>query len=155
MAIKIIASRNEGMKDGKNYMRAELIADSASELSVEGMSNYHFTIGSIAYCIAEKSFYVLNSSGTWVSSSEDGENVTPNRTLNSTLNRSVSLTSTKPITLSPNVSESNANDSEGVTDDVKESEGTGEIMEEIPETETLESKEVTEDVEPLRNTESE
>lgn len=155
MAMKIIASRNEGMKDGKNYLRAELIADSASDLSIEGMSNYHFTFGSIAYCIAEKSFYVLNSSGTWVSSSEDSENVTPNRTLNSTLNRSVSLTSTKSISLSPDVAESDSSDSEDITDDIKESEGTGEMMEEIPETETLKSKEVTEDAEPLRNTESE
>lgn len=151
MAMKIIASRNEGMKDGKNYMRAEIIADSASELSIEGMSNYHFTFGSIAYAIAEKSFYVLNSSGTWVSSSEDSAS-----TLSTTsLNRPSGLMSVKPITLSPNVLESDTSDSEGITDDVKESEGTGEIMEEIPETETLESKEVTEDVKPLRNTESE
>ena len=155
MAVKIIASRNEGMKNGKNFMRAELIADSASDLTIEGVNNYHFLFGSIAYCIAEKSFYVLNSSGTWVSSSEDNENVTPNRALNSTLNRSVSLTSTKPVTLSPDVSESDTNESGGVTDDVKESEGAGKIMEGIPETETLESKEVTEDVKPLRNTESE
>lgn len=155
MAVKIIASRSEGIRDGKNYMRVELIVDSASELSVEGMSNYHFTFGSIAYAIAEKCFYVLNSSGTWVSSSEGSEDVTPNRALNSTLNRSASLTSTKPITLSPDVAESDTSDSEGITNDVKESEGTGEIMEEIPETETLESKEVTEDVKPLRNTESE
>lgn len=151
MAMKIIASRNEGMKDGKNYLRAELIADSASELSIEGMSNYHFTFGSIAYCIAEKSFYVLNSSGTWVSSSEDSAN-----TLSTTsLNRPSGLMSTKPVTLSPDVLVSDTNDSEGITDDEKESDGTGEIMEEIPETETLESKEVTEDVKPLRNTESE
>lgn len=73
MAMKIIASRNEGMKDGKNYLRAKLIADSVSDLSIEGMSNYHFTFGSIAYCIAEKSFYVLNSSGTWVSSFSGAE----------------------------------------------------------------------------------
>lgn len=153
MAMKIIASRSEGIKNGKIYMRAELIADSASELSIEGMSNYHFTFGSIAYCIAEKSFYVLNSSGTWVSSSEDD---TSARTLSTTsLNRPVSLTSNKPITLSPDVSESDTSDSEGVTDNIKESERTGEIMEEIPETETLKSKEVTEDVKPLRNTESE
>lgn len=153
MAMKIIASRNEGMKDGKNYLRAELIADSASELSVEGMSNYHFTFGSIAYCIAEKSIYVLNSSGTWVSSSEDDTSAS---TLSTTsLNRPVSLTSNKLVTLSPDVTESDTSDSEGITDDIKESEGTGEIMKEIPETETLESKEVTEDVEPLRNTESE
>ena len=116
------------------------------------MSNYHFT------CIAEKSFYVLNSSGTWVSSSEDSTS-----TLSTTsLNRPVSLTSNKPVTLSnkpvtlsPDVSESNTSDSEGIADDVKESGGTGEIMEETPETETLESNEVTEDAEPLRNTESE
>lgn len=153
MAVKIIASRNEGMKDGKNYLRAELIADSASDLSVEGMSNYHFTFGSIAYCIAEKSFYVLNSSGTWVSSSEDDTSAS---TLSTTsLNRSVSLTSNKLVNLSPNVAGSDTSDSEGITDDVKESEGTGEIMEEIPKTETLESKEVTEDAEPLRNSESE
>lgn len=138
MAMKIIASRNEGMKDGKNYMRAELIADSASDLSIEGMSNYHFTFGSIAYCIAEKSFYVLNSSGTWVSSSEDD---TSTSTLSTTsLNRSVSLTSAKPITLSPDVSESDTDDSEGGTDDIKE-------VEEV--------NEVTEDAKPLRNTESE
>ena len=151
MAVKIISSRSEGMKDGKNYLRVELIADSASDLSIEGMSNYHFTFGSIAYCIAEKSFYVLNSSGTWVSSSEDSAS-----TLATTsLNRPSGLMSTKPITLSPDVLESDTSDSEGITDDVKESEGTGEIMEEIPETETLESKEVTEDAEPLRNSESE
>lgn len=151
MAVKIIASRNEGMKDGKNYLRAELIADSASDLSIEGISNYHFTFGSVAYCIAEKSFYVLNSSGTWVSSSEDSAN-----TLSTTsLNRPSGLMSTKPISLSPDVTESDTGNSESITDDVKESEGTSEITEEIPEIETLESKEVTEDVEPLRNTESE
>lgn len=151
MAMKIIASRNEGMKDGKNYMRAEIIADSASELSIEGMSNYHFTFGSIAYAIAEKSFYVLNSSGTWVSSSEDSAS-----TLSTTsLNRPSGLMSVKPITLSPDATESDTSDFEGVTDDVKESEETGEIMEEIPETETLKSKEVTEDVKPLRDSESE
>lgn len=151
--IKIIASRSEAIKNGKNYMRAELIADSASDLSVEGMSNYHFTFGSIAYCIAEKSFHVLNSSGTWVSSSESGSIV--NSLSTTALNRPVSLASTKPITLSPDVLESNTDNSEGITDDIKESEGTGEVMEEIPETETLESKEVTEDVEPLRDFESE
>lgn len=151
MAMKIIASRNEGMKDGKNYMRAEIIADSASELSIEGMSNYHFAFGSIAYAIAEKSFYVLNSSGTWVSSSEDSAS-----TLSTTsLNRPSGLMSVKPITLSPDATESDTSDSEGITDDVKESEETGEIMEEIPETETLKSKEVTEDVKPLRDSESE
>lgn len=138
MAMIIIASRHESMKDGKNYLRAELIADSASELSVEGMSNYHFTFGSIAYAIAEKSFYVLNSSGTWVSSSEDDKSAS---TLSTTsLNRPSGLMSAKPITLSPDVSESDTSDSEGITDDDKED------VEELPEEE---SKEVTEDVKPL------
>jgi hypothetical protein len=142
MAMKIIASRNEGMKDGKNYMRAEIIADSASELSIEGMSNYHFTFGSIAYAIAEKSFYVLNSSGTWVSSSEDSAS-----TLSTTsLNRPSGLMSVKPITLSPDATESDTSDSEGITDDDTED------VEGLPEEE---SKEVTENAEPLRNTESE
>lgn len=142
MAMKIIASRNEGMKDGKNYMRAEIIADSASELSIEGMSNYHFTFGSIAYAIAEKSFYVLNSSGTWVSSSEDSAS-----TLSTTsLNRPSGLMSVKPITLSLDATESDTSDSEGITDDDTED------VEGLPEEE---SKEVTENAEPLRNTESE
>lgn len=142
MAVKIIASRSEGLKNGKNYLRAELIADSASELSIEGMSNYHFTFGSIAYAIAEKSFYVLNSSGTWVSSSEDSAS-----TLSTTsLNRPSGLMSVKPTTLSPDATESDTSDSEGITDDDTED------VEGLPEEE---SKEVTENAEPLRNTESE
>ena len=51
MAMKIIASRSEGLKNGKNYIRAEIIADSASDLTVEGISNYHFTFGSIAWVV--------------------------------------------------------------------------------------------------------
>lgn len=139
MAMKIIASRNEGMKDGKNYLRAELIADSASDLSIEGMSNYHFTSGSIAYCIAEKSFYVLNSSGTWVSSSEDDTSASTLST--NALNRPSGLFSMKNDIIQPDVSESNTSDSEGITDDDTED------VEEV--------SEVTEDAEPLRNTESE
>lgn len=153
MAMKIIASRSEGLKNGKNYIRAEIIADSASDLSVEGISNFHFTFGSIAYAIAEKTFLVLNSSEEWVSSSEDDTSAS---TLSTTsLNRPSGLFSMKPAVIQPDVSESDIGNSEGITDDIKESEGTGEIMEEIPETETLESKEVAEDAEPLRDTESE
>ena len=51
MAVKIISSRSEGIKGGKNYMRAEIIADSVSDLTVEGISNYHFTFGSIAWVV--------------------------------------------------------------------------------------------------------
>lgn len=54
--------------------------------------------------------------------------------------------SVKPITLSPDATESDTSDSEGITDDDTED------VEGLPEEE---SKEVTENAEPLRNTESE
>lgn len=76
MAVKIIASRNEGMKDGKNYMRAELVADSVSDLTVEGISNYHFTFGSIAWVVDSAEWYGLDSNENWVkqgNSSAEGE----------------------------------------------------------------------------------
>lgn len=66
MAVKIISSRSEGMKDGKNYMRAEIVADSVSDLTVEGISNYHFTFGSIAWVVGSAEWYGLDSSGNWV-----------------------------------------------------------------------------------------
>lgn len=78
MAVKIISSRSEGMKDGKNYMRAEIIADSVSDLTVEGISNYHFTFGSIAWVVGSAEWYGLDSSENWVKqgnsdSSAEGE----------------------------------------------------------------------------------
>lgn len=144
MAMKIIASRSETIKDGKNYMRAEIMADSAADLSVEGISNYHFTFGSIAYAIAEKTFYILNSSEEWVSSSEDDTSASTLST--NALNRPSGLFSMKNDIIQPNVSESNTSDSEGITDDDTEE------VEELPEEE---SNEVTDDVEPLRDSESE
>ena len=139
MAMKIIASRSEGVKNGKNYMRAEIIADSAAELSVEGINNYHFTFGSIAYAIAEKTFYILNSSEEWVSSSEDDTSASTLST--SSLNRPSGLFSMKNDIIQPDVSESDTSNSEGITDDDTED------VEEV--------SEVTEDAEPLRDSESE
>jgi len=139
MAMKIIASRSEGVKNGKNYMRAEIIADSAAELSVEGINNYHFTFGSIAYAIAEKTFYILNSSKEWVSSSEDDTSASTLST--SSLNRPSGLFSMKNDIIQPDVSESDTSNSEGITDDDTED------VEEV--------SEVTEDAEPLRDSESE
>lgn len=144
MAMKIIASRSETIKDGKNYMRAEIMADSAADLSVEGISNYHFPFGSIAYAIAEKTFYILNSSEEWVSSSED--DTSASTLFTNALNRPSGLFSMKNDIIQPNVSESNTSDSEGITDDDTEE------VEELPEEE---SNEVTDDVEPLRDSESE
>jgi hypothetical protein len=71
MAVKIISSRSEGMKDGKNYMRAEIVADSVSDLTVEGISNYHFTFGSIAWVVGSGEWYGLNSSENWVKQGSD------------------------------------------------------------------------------------
>lgn len=154
MSMKIIASRSEGLKNGKNYMRAEIIADSASDLSVEGISNYHFTFGSIAYAITEKAFYILNSSEEWVSSSEDDSSASTLST--NALNRPSGLMNIKPAVIQPDVTEPDTDDSEGITDDDTEE------VEELSEKEIIpeelavkESKEVTEDAEPLRNTESE
>ena len=70
MAMKIISSRSEGLKNGKNYIRAEIIADSVSDLTVEGISNYHFTFGSIAWVVGSAEWYGLDSSGNWVKQGE-------------------------------------------------------------------------------------
>lgn len=64
--IKILESKSEGLIDGKNYIRANIMVDTAAELTVDGFKNYHFTMGSIAYVIATGKVYVLDSSGTWV-----------------------------------------------------------------------------------------
>lgn len=66
MAAKIISSRSEGLKNGKNYIRAEIVADSVSDLTVEGISNYHFTFGSIAWVVDTAEWYGLDSSENWV-----------------------------------------------------------------------------------------
>lgn len=76
MAVKIISSRSEGLKNGKNYIRAEIVADSVSDLTVEGIGNYHFTFGSIAWVVGSAEWYGLDSSGNWVKqgdSSAEGE----------------------------------------------------------------------------------
>lgn len=61
----ILKSTSEGIKNGKNYVRAELIVDDVSELTIEGINNYHFTFGSIAYAINQGKIYILDSSGEW------------------------------------------------------------------------------------------
>lgn len=65
MALKIIKTNHEKMVDTVNHVRAEIMVDSAADLTVEGFKNYHFTMGSIAYCISEDALYVLDSAGTW------------------------------------------------------------------------------------------
>lgn len=72
MAVKIISSHSEGMKDGKNYTRADIIADSVSDLTVEGISNYHFTFGSIAWVVGSAEWYGLDSNENWVKQGNSG-----------------------------------------------------------------------------------
>lgn len=136
MAVKIIASRSEGMKDGKNYMRAEIVADSVSDLTVEGISNYHFTFGSIAWVVGSAEWYGLDSSGNWVKqgsgdssaeveSAQQSNSATPNNVplnliLNSGLNRPATLGEPKSTTISTESKKANTNDSDDISDDVKE-----------------------------------
>lgn len=65
MAIKILSTNHEKMVDGVNYVRAEIAVDSADDLTVTGVQNFHFTMGSIAWVIGTGDVYGLNSSGTW------------------------------------------------------------------------------------------
>lgn len=61
---EVFVSFKEGAN--KSIVRAELFCDSASDLpAVDAMDGTEFAMGSIAYCIEEGIFYVLNSSGTW------------------------------------------------------------------------------------------
>lgn len=71
--IKIIESKSEGLIDGKNNIRANIMADTAAELTVDGFKNYRFTMGSIAYAIDTHKVYVLDSSGTWVEGGNSNE----------------------------------------------------------------------------------
>lgn len=163
MAMKIIASRSEGLKNGKNYVRAELIADSASDLTVEGISNYHFTFGSIAWVVGSAEWYGLDSSENWVKqggdssaeaeSTQQSNSAAPNNAPlnlnhNSGLNRPVTLDEPKNITTMPEVETADTNDSDGISDDVKEKpEETEEQTEDIPEEVTEEEPESEEIVE--------
>lgn len=163
MAVKIIASRNEGMKDGKNYLRAELVADSVSDLTVEGISNYHFTFGSIAWVVGSAEWYGLDSSENWVKqgnsdssaeveSTQQSNSAAPNNaplSLNSGLNRPATLDEPKSATISTESEKADTSDSEGVSDNVKEESGetekqTENIPEEVTEDEP-ESEEIVEE----------
>ena len=73
--IKILSSVTETIRDGVNYIRADVAVDSAAELTVEGFQNYHFTMGSIAWDVSTGDFYALNSEGSWYKQNggEEGE----------------------------------------------------------------------------------
>lgn len=77
--VKIISSVHEKIVGKTNYIRAEIIVDSASELPTEINGNV-LTMGSIAWDISTGDFYALKSNGEWVkqgnsdsSAEEEGE----------------------------------------------------------------------------------
>lgn len=70
--LKYIAQTvEEETKTGIKYMRVDIIVDSADEL-VTSDGAFRFTFGSRAWVVNARTFYGLNSSGTWVNQ-KDGE----------------------------------------------------------------------------------
>lgn len=67
--IKILSSVTETIREGVNYIRADIAVDSASDLTVE-FASFHFTMGSIAWDISTGDFYGLDSTGTWTKQGE-------------------------------------------------------------------------------------
>jgi hypothetical protein len=169
MAVKIISSRSEGMKDGKNYMRAEIVADSVSDLTVEGINNYHFTFGSIAWVVGSSEWYGLDSSGNWVKqgngdssaeveSTQQSNSAAPNTAplnlnLNSGLNRPATLDEPKSATISTESEKADTSDSESVSEDIKKEteEQTEDTPEEVTEDEPETVEEETAEEEPTEN----
>lgn len=64
--LKYIAQTvEEETKTGIKYMRVDIIVDSTDEL-VTSDGAFRFTFGSRAWVVNARTFYGLNSSGTWV-----------------------------------------------------------------------------------------
>ncbi len=82
MAIKVLNSTHEKMVGKTNYIRAEIIVDSAAELPTEINGNV-LTMGSIAWDISTGDFYGLDGSGTW--HNQNGEDTSQSNASASTL----------------------------------------------------------------------
>lgn len=138
-------------KDTENGMvsvvKAELDCDTAADLpAADGIEGRELLMGSIAWDISTGDFYGLGSDGAWYkqdgSGAYDPDEAEPDA-MNSKLNRPTAGETIEQADVPVDLTEEH------------DSEGKRKIMEEIPETETLESKEVIKDAEPLRDTESE
>lgn len=71
MAMKIIHSYSEKIVGTVNYIRADLMVDSAAELpAADGVQNFHLQMGSVGYVINDHDFYVMNSAGSWIKNGE-------------------------------------------------------------------------------------
>ena len=72
MAMKIIHSYSEKIVGTVNYIRADIMVDTAAELpAADSIPNIHLTMGSIAWVIGEGAFYGLKGN-TWINQSNGG-----------------------------------------------------------------------------------
>lgn len=63
---KVIDSRNTDFENGKYNRQCDLMCDSVEDLpSAEECEINNIGFGSVAWCISEKVYKVLNSGGDW------------------------------------------------------------------------------------------
>lgn len=146
--------------EGRNLSltRAEMFCDTSDDLpAVDAIQNCILDMGSIAYDIATGDFYVLNSDGEWKNSQGEETNVS--------LNASVSDNTrqlSEPVPDSTKAAEATENEPETIDEVTEpitfdkeiESDGTGEIMKEIPEKTSFIEDATVGDENALRDTES-
>lgn len=77
MAVKMMRGRSQFLfrdKAGKEHFRAEVVADTAAELTgAEVIENIVLEMGSIAYAVRDAVFLGIDSEGTWYKSTDDPE----------------------------------------------------------------------------------
>lgn len=124
-----------------NLIRAEIFCDTDTDLpTADAIDGCRLDMGSIAYVIATGDMYVLNSGGEWKNASGEEQS--------NALHSSAQLDGMKSINVQPDIEVADTSDSEQpesiaeVDESVelteeKESEGTGEEMQPIPEDEPI------------------
>ena len=111
-----------------NMIRAEIFCDTDTDLpTADAIDGCRLDMGSIAYVIATVDMYVLNSGGEWKNASGEEQS--------NALHSSAQLDGMKSINVQPE-SIAEVDESVELTEE-KESEGTGEEMQPIPEDESL------------------
>lgn len=141
-----------------NVVEMEFFCDDIADLpAIDAVNGCILAMGSIAYIINTGDFYVLNSDGEWKNS--QGEET------NASLNASVSDNTrqlSEPVPDSTKAAEATENEPETIDEVTEpitfdkeiESDGTGEIMEEIPEKTSFIEDATVGDENALRDTES-
>ena len=138
--IEILYDRSKYLSrraDGKQFLRAELIADTAAELDgVTEIGDVVLAFGSIAHAVDNAQILQLNSSGDWIIQTGDDAGKTPTEVASSKAALSVPKTAL----------------TKAVEDDIEYSEeiegdGTGEALPEVEKTAYLDDAEPLEPVE--------